>query len=111
LGRLRGWPDFSRSLKGMSQDGLSLDPSIIPESQQIRTDPIYRTPAEQSPVDVMGAGGSLSQSGAGMNISGNSSSGSEASILGFDPVTNVTQRNQIDAAYQPGTGNGANNGS
>ncbi|MGH8781399.1 glycosyl hydrolase family 28-related protein [Paraburkholderia sp.] len=61
-------------------------------------------------VDVMGAGGSLSQSGAGMNISDNSSSGSEASILGFDPVTSLTQRNQINAAYQPGTGNGANNG-
>lgn len=62
-------------------------------------------------VDVMGSGGSLSQGGAGMNISGNSTSGSAASILGFDPVTSLTQRNLINASYQPGTGNGANNGS
>jgi parallel beta-helix repeat protein len=62
-------------------------------------------------VDVMGAGGSLSQSGAGMDISGNSTSGSAQSVLGFDPVTDLTQRGQINAAYQPGTGNGANNGS
>jgi parallel beta-helix repeat protein len=60
-------------------------------------------------VDVMSPGGTLSQSGAGMNISGNSTSGSEASTLGFAPATNLTDRSQINSTYQPGTGNGANN--
>jgi hypothetical protein len=41
---LRGWPDFSRSLKGMSQDGFSLDFSIIPESKQISIGAIYWRP-------------------------------------------------------------------
>ncbi|TKC77969.1 hypothetical protein FAZ69_32345 [Trinickia terrae] len=62
-------------------------------------------------VDVMGAGGSLSQGGAGMNISGNSTSGSEASVLGFDPVTNLTDRSKINSSYIAGTGDGAHNGS
>lgn len=61
-------------------------------------------------VDVMGPGGALSQSGAGMNISGNSSSGSEAAVLGFDPAANLVDRSQINNSYRPGTGNGANNG-
>jgi parallel beta-helix repeat protein len=60
-------------------------------------------------VDVMGAGNTLNQSGAGMDISGNTTSGSEASVLGFNPVTSLTDRSAINASYQPGTGNGANN--
>ncbi|MEA3118341.1 MAG: hypothetical protein QOI13_1611 [Paraburkholderia sp.] len=60
-------------------------------------------------VDVMGPGGTLSQSGAGMTISGNTSSGSVASVLGFNPATDLTDRSQINSSYQPGTGNGANN--
>jgi parallel beta-helix repeat protein len=60
-------------------------------------------------VDVMSAGNALSQSGAGMNIAGNSTSGSEASVLGFNPVTTLTDRSAINASYRPGTGNGANN--
>jgi parallel beta-helix repeat protein len=61
-------------------------------------------------VDVMAADGALSQSGAGMKISGNETSGSESDVLGFDPATGLVVRNRISSGYQPGTGDGAHNG-
>jgi Pectate lyase superfamily protein len=64
---------------------------------------------EGDDVDVMGPGGTLSQSGDGIIISGNSSSGSVDSVLDFDPATDLTDRSQINSSYQPGTGNGAHN--
>lgn len=66
--------------------------------------------AKGDAVDVMNPGGSLSQSGAGMNIWGNSTSGSEASVFGFTPATNLVDRYTI-TSYQPGTGDGSHNGS
>ena len=57
-------------------------------------------------VDVMSAGGALSQSGAGMTISGNGSSGTG---LSFTPVSGLEDRSQYDASYQVGTGSGRNN--
>jgi parallel beta-helix repeat protein len=62
-------------------------------------------------VDVMAAGGALGQSGAGMTITGNATSGSEASVLGFNAAGGLVDRSQIAGSYQPGTGDGAHNGS
>ena len=66
--------------------------------------------AKGDAVDVMNPGGSLSQSGAGMNIWGNSTSGSETAVFGFTPATNLVDRYSI-TSYQPGTGDGSHNGS
>lgn len=49
---------------------------------------------------------------AGMDVSGNATAGSEADVaatLGWAPASGLTDRSQIAASYQPGTGNGANN--
>jgi parallel beta-helix repeat protein len=62
-------------------------------------------------VDVMNPGGALSQGGDGMNIYGNNTTGSETSVLGFTPATDLVDRSEISSTYQPGTGDGANNGS
>ncbi len=58
-------------------------------------------------VDVMTTGGTLSQNGPGMTISGN---GDVTNRLSFTPATNLVDRSKINANYRPGTGNGANNG-
>ncbi|WP_186099383.1 glycosyl hydrolase family 28-related protein [Burkholderia gladioli] len=65
--------------------------------------------AKGDAVAVMSAGGGLSQGGAGMRISGNVTSGSAASVLGFTPATNLVDRSTI-SNYQPGTGDGSHNG-
>jgi len=51
-------------------------------------------------------------SAAGMNVSGSVTPGSApdlASVLGWTPAAGLTDRTQIAGAYQPGTGDGANN--
>ncbi|WP_186136886.1 glycosyl hydrolase family 28-related protein [Burkholderia gladioli] len=60
--------------------------------------------AKGDAVAVMSAGGGLSQGGAGMRISGNVTSGSAASVLGFTPATNLVDRvgARVHAGHQPG---------
>jgi len=51
-------------------------------------------------------------SAAGMNVSGSVTPASApdlASVLGWTPAAGLTDRTQIAGAYQPGTGDGANN--